>query len=150
MIIITHILANLVIIKLSSVTDINIIFLILLFGLGIDFDEPFVVMGKYLELKDRKKFKKWITRKGSKKRNWFDESGGLLVSLLVSNLVGNYLPFLANLVHCIMDWLCDFESRPLAPFYNRLRTRGPIKSKFQSLEEKLLIVALTLFLIIIW
>lgn len=150
MIFISHILATLILIKFFSVTNPNIIFLTWVFGLGIDFDEPIVALQKYFELKDFKKFGKWLKRKGSSKRNWFDESGGLVVSLLISNIVKNYVPFLANLAHCIMDWSCDYETRPLAPFYNKLRIRGPIKSSFRSSEEKILIVVLAIILIIVW
>ena len=150
MIFISHILAILILLRFFHVTNPNIIFLTWLFGLAIDFDEPIVVLQKYLELKNFKKFKNWLKRKGSPKRNWFDESGGLVVSLLISVMIKNYVPFLANLVHCIMDWSCDFESRPLAPFYNKLRTRGPFKSSFRSIGEKILIIILAIILIILW
>lgn len=149
MIIITHTLATLLLLKMFSVNDPNIIFMTFLFGIGIDLDEPFIVWKKYRELKDWEKFKKWLKRKGTRKRNFFDESGGLVVSLIFSYFLNNYVPFLANLLHCTMDWMCDFESRPLAPFYNKLRTRGPIESDFRSLEEKILILILLVALIVV-
>ena len=103
MIIITHTLATLLLLKMFSVNDPNIIFMTFLFGIGIDLDEPFIVWKKYRELKDWEKFKKWLKRKGTRKRNFFDESGGLVVSLIFSYFLNNYVPFLANLLHCTMD-----------------------------------------------
>ena len=66
-------------------------------------------------------------KRGMKHRTWLQESGGLAIALVVSILVRSSLPFLSGLFgQCMLDWVCDFESTPLAPFYNGLNTRGII------------------------
>jgi len=148
MITVTHTLATLILIKVFSISDPWIIFWTLFFGIAIDFDEILIFYNYWKSTKSVKGFLKKAS-KNQHRRNWFDEAGGLAISFTFSLFIGSFVPFLANLVHCIMDWSCDFESNPLAPFYNKLTTRGFIKLGFnitRILEEGFLIIFFTLIL----
>ncbi len=152
MITITHALATLILIKLFSVSNPWIIFWTWFFGIAIDFDEILIFYKDWKSTKSIKGFFKKAS-KSQHRRNWFDESGGLVISFTISLFIGSFVPFLANLVHCIMDWVCSYESNPLAPFYNKLTTRGFVKSGFnitRILEEGLLIIILGSILFLIW
>jgi len=137
MIIITHLLATLLVVKVFTVSDTIEMFLCLLFGVFIDMDELFTT---FVELKKSKNFgvfRKNYIKFGVKRRTWIQESGGLAISLSISIFLGKFTPFIANFVHCLLDWSSYYRSQPLAPFYNRLETRGFIKTL--SLEEFLII-----------
>lgn len=152
MIIVTHTLATLLLLKLFSVSNSWVIFFTLFFGIAIDFDELIIFYRDWNSTRSVKKFFKKVSKK-QHRRNWFDEAGGLAISFTVSLFLGSFVPFLANLVHCIMDWSCDFDSNPLAPFYNKLETRGFVKSGLnltRILQEGSLIVFFSLFLFVIW
>ena len=146
MIIITHFLATLILLKIFSVSDIGIIFWSFFFGIAIDFDE---IIFYYNYWKSSKSFRGFVRKsmKSAKRRNWFDEFGGLVISFLISVFLGSFVPFLSNLAHCIMDWSCSFESQPLAPFYNKLKTRGFVKH--ETIQEVPIIISLTTILIIL-
>ena len=137
MIIVTHLIATFLVIKVFAVYDSSEILLCLLFGVFIDMDELFTTFVEFKRSKNFSSFKKNYIKFGVKRRTWLQESGGLVISLVVSFFLGKFTPFVANFIHCIMDWSCYYKSQPLAPFYNKLETRGFIKTL--SLEEFLII-----------
>ena len=63
MIIITHTLATLLLLKVFSVNDPNIIFMTFLFGIGIDLDEPFIVWKKLQGVERLEKIQEMVKKK---------------------------------------------------------------------------------------
>ncbi|MBL7169419.1 MAG: hypothetical protein ISS48_00175 [Candidatus Aenigmarchaeota archaeon] len=125
-------------------TNHTIIIWSFVFGVLIDLDELYTLSKFWRETKSWKKFKKVAFKRGIKRRTWFQESGSLVISFIISIFLKSFAPFLCNLTHCMMDWLTDSESTPLAPFYNGYKRRGFIKSG--SLEEILIIITLLFIL----
>jgi hypothetical protein len=145
----THILATTILLKAFVVSDIRIIILSYIFGVLIDLDELYALFKFRKKSRSWKDFEKIAFKRENKKRTWIQESGGLTISLTLSILIKSFIPFYSNLVHCIMDWLSSFESNPLAPFYNKLKTRGFIKTMSLinvSYQEIYIIVVLVLIL----
>ncbi|MEM5793554.1 MAG: hypothetical protein QXY45_04360, partial [Candidatus Aenigmatarchaeota archaeon] len=81
----------------------------------------------YNKSKNWKEFKADFLKFGIKRRTWFQETGGITISILASFLVRSPIPLISNITHCSLDWLTNYDSVPLAPFYNGIKTRGFIK-----------------------
>jgi hypothetical protein len=140
MIFLTHLLATLLMMKVFAVSSLTEKVLCLLFGVFIDADELYVMLVELKKSKNFSAFRRNFLKLGVDRRTWLQESGGLAVSFTVSLFLGSFTPFIANLIHCLMDWSCYYKSRPLAPFYDKLETRGFIK--IFSFEELLIILFL--------
>ena len=139
---IAHILMTLIIIKIfyffnkdfkksNKKRRIRLIILAFIFAVLIDLDHVYT----FLKIHDIKSLQSWeyiknnVLLKRYHYRTFLQESGGVAISLIASIWIRSSLPFVACLFgQCMLDWMCNFESIPLAPFYNKLHTRGFIKS----------------------
>ncbi|MEM5777849.1 MAG: hypothetical protein QXJ06_05415 [Candidatus Aenigmatarchaeota archaeon] len=138
----THILSTLIIIKIFGVQNQIEFFLCIFFGVLIDLDELYTIFLNFKKMGFNKFYNSSLKRM-LKRRTWFQESGGLFISFFISFFVGSFIPFICNLIHCILDWASYYKSNPFAPFYSKIETQGFIKTF--SLEEFLITL---LFLII--
>jgi len=140
MIFLTHLIATLLLMKVFAVSSLTEKILCLFFGVFIDVDEVYVALVEFKKSKNFSTFKKNFLKLGVDRRTWFQESGSLVISFTISLFLGTFTPFMANLIHCLMDWCSHYKSHPLAPFYDKLETMGFIKNF--SLEELIIMLFL--------
>lgn len=149
---IAHFLATTIVLKAFAVSDVKVILVSYFFGVLIDLDHIYTL----LKISRSKSVSPWefirdnliFNKEHYEFRTFFQESGGLVLSLVASLLVKSPAPFLSMLAHCIMDWSSNFDSRPLSPFYRKFITRGFIK-EFKT-QEFAVIVALSLILLLLF
>ena len=122
-----HFLVTFLLVKYFGVIDPLSLVFSFAFGVLIDLDEIYTIYKFYSKSKKLSELKNFFKR-GLKRRTQLQESGGLLISLIISAIIGSIVPFICNVSHCIMNWMSYYESTPLAPFYNGLKTRGFIKT----------------------
>jgi len=157
--ILAHILMTLILVNMFNVDNPIIILAAFVFGVLVDLDHVYTFFKKYdlnvfSSLNDVKTvFLNEIY--GYKKRGYkryTHDSGSLIVSLFVSILLRNSLPFFASLAHCVMDWTGNYESRPFAPFYKNFVITGLIKTRerHKFIRMKIILdMVVTIVLIII-
>jgi len=140
--IIAHILMTSLVIELFLIFNKNfressrgrkvkLIILAFVFGVLIDIDHVYT----FFKIHDIKSLQSWdyirenVLRQRYHYRTFLQESGGLAIALVISIFIKSALPFLGGLFgQCVLDWMCNFRTNPLAPFYTDLEIIGFIKS----------------------
>jgi len=168
MLIPSHIAATEILCRLLKIKGTDY-FLAHLFGWGIDIDH-IVTQFKYFVEELKRSYRRWKRRRSLEKflphrlvifldkfnkkrsavaepRSWIQEPMGIVLILLLSIIINNYVPVLFLFVHFLMDAVMRFNKYPLAPFTKKLRFKGWLPN---TTYAEYIISSFVLFALIIW
>lgn len=139
------------------------------FGWGIDIDHIVTQFRFFIE-EIRISYKSWKRRHWLKKylphrlvlfldrfnkkrselaepRSWIQEPMGIILILVLSVIIRNYIPVLFLFVHFLMDSLMRFNKYPFSPITKRLKFKGWIPT---NTSTEYIISGFILIILIVW
>ncbi|MFH1367435.1 MAG: hypothetical protein ABIH38_05670 [Patescibacteria group bacterium] len=140
-----------------------------LFGWGIDIDH-IVTQFRHFIVELKLSYKRWKRRQWLEKflphrilifldrfnkqrsavtepRSWIQEPMGIILILVLSILIRNYIPVLFLFIHFLMDSIMSFTKYPFSPITKRLKYKGWIPT---NTYIEYILSSFVLIILIIW
>lgn len=80
-------------------------------------------------------------------RSWFQEPMGILLILVLSVIIRNYIPVLFVFIHLLMDYVMRFTKYPFSPITKRIKFKGWIPTNTYA---EYIISGFAMAILIVW